>query len=70
MDPQTTWQLMLEAYCEGDMAAAMEAAEDLVNWLTRGGFPPQVLLGQPLDDDWNRTVAEAACRFIIAKHST
>ena len=69
MDPQATWQHMIDSYCEGDIAAATEAAEDLVDWLTRGGFPPQVLPDRPMNDGWNRNVAVSACRFIIAKHS-
>ena len=65
MDPQATWQRLLEAYGSCDWAEAKQAAEDLHTWLRGGGFPPQTQ-SSPMNDAWNRTVAQAACRFVIA----
>ena len=54
MDPQATWRRMIDAYAIRDFETAQEAAEDLRNWLRRGGFPPQILpdpwqMDQPLE---------------------
>ena len=69
MDPQATWQRLLDAYGAQDRTEAKEAAGDLLAWLRRGGFPPQILPGLPMDDAWNRTIAEAACRFVILQRA-
>jgi hypothetical protein len=65
MDPQATWQRMLDAYSARDRIEAIEAAEDLLGWLRRGGFPPQTLPHLPMDTSWNRAIADAACRFVF-----
>lgn len=65
MDPQTTWGEMLDAVAAGDVDAATEAAEALMNWLTRGGFPPQPLT-RVLSDDWDRKICEFVCGEILA----
>ena len=69
MDPQATWQRLLDAYAAQDRTEATEAAGDLLVWLRGGGFPPQTLPGMPMDDAWNCTIAEAACRFVILKRA-
>lgn len=67
MDPQATWQRLIDAYATGDFETTREAAEDLLAWLRRGGFPPQVLPDPwQMDKCWNRTLAQAACRFILS----
>jgi len=48
MDPNATVQRLLEAIDDHDLEAAREAADDLSNWLARGGFAP----------DWLRVVKE------------
>lgn len=40
MDPNATWETILEAWIKGDMETAGEHAEDLQRWLDRGGFAP------------------------------
>ena len=47
MDPQATLRLMIEAAKDDDPQAFNEAAEDLVNWIRKGGWKPQ-LRGWPL----------------------
>jgi hypothetical protein len=68
MDPQAAWQRMLDAYASQNWREATEAAEDLLTWLRGGGFPPQTLSSRSMDDLWNRTLAEAACRFVILEY--
>ena len=65
MDPQATWQRLLDAYTSQDWPDANEAAEDLLAWLRGDGFPPQTHPSRSMNDAWNRTIAEAACRFVI-----
>ena len=67
MDPQATWQRLLDAYSAHDGAWSTEAAEDLLVWLRKCGFPPQILPNLPMDDAWNRAIAVAACKFVILK---
>ena len=44
MDPQAAYQAMLLAVHDGDQMAAQESAENLLAWLDKGGFAPDVLL--------------------------
>lgn len=41
MDPTACYRSMCYAFEAGDYETAVEAAENLVNWLRRGGFPPE-----------------------------
>lgn len=65
MDPQTTWGEMLDAVSDGDFESASEAAEALLNWLRRGGFPPQPLT-RVLTDDWDRMICQFVCGKVLA----
>jgi hypothetical protein len=58
---------MLDAYSARDRGEAKEAAEDLLGWLRRGGFPPQTLPELPMDNPWNRAIADAACKFVFLR---
>ena len=67
MDPQTTWRRLIDAYAICDFETAKAAAEDLTNLLDRGGYPPQILPDPwQMDQPWNRTLARAACRFVLS----
>jgi hypothetical protein len=48
MDPQATWQAMLQALMDDDRDLVSEFAVCLIDWLDKGGFSPRVLpeLGQ------------------------
>lgn len=52
MDPQATWLAMIQALIDDDRETASEFAENLIDWLDRGGFSPSVLpdLGQAARD--------------------
>ena len=39
MDPQATWQRLLDAYSAHDWAESKEAAEDLLFWLEKMRLP-------------------------------
>lgn len=59
MDPNATWENLLEALTEGDWHEAFESAEALLDWLDRGGFPPEPARKWLGDSDAIRV----ACRF-------
>ena len=40
MDPNACLERLVDAAVEGDAAELMAAAEDLADWLRKGGFPP------------------------------
>ncbi len=63
MDPQLTWEDMLDALAAYDFTTASEAAESLMEWLRRGGFPPQPLT-RVLSDDWDREICQFVCERI------
>ena len=52
MDPQATWVAMIRALIDDDREAASDHAQNLIDWLDRGGFSPRVLpdLGQAASD--------------------
>jgi len=40
MDPNACWKRMTDAFDDGDVETAAEAAQDLQQWLRNGGFKP------------------------------
>jgi hypothetical protein len=52
MDPNATLELIRQALRDGDREAAREAAENLNEWIARGGFPPS-------DPTWPDAVSAA-----------
>lgn len=44
MDPNQAYEDWLQACAANDKEAALEAAEALLDWLERGGFPPRTWL--------------------------
>ncbi|HUY33174.1 MAG TPA: hypothetical protein VMV69_10360 [Pirellulales bacterium] len=67
MDPQTTWECLLDAYADGDWPTATEHAEALITWLEGGGFPPQTMEARQLRPDLERAIAIAACQLALEK---
>lgn len=77
MDPQVAWQELLDAFQQSDWDRVHELAEGLLHWMNRRGFPPETLVfnsavngglnkpSQSLGPDWNRSVAQAACRYAV-----
>jgi hypothetical protein len=70
VDPQATWDHLLEAYTHGDWPVVEELAEGLLKWLHRGGFPPRPVFEREMGDEWNRVVAVSACRFALSEAKT
>jgi len=67
VDPQATWDELLEAYAEADWDRVEELADALIRWLQRGGFPPRAVTGSDMGHDWDRAIALAGCRFATAQ---
>ncbi len=65
MDPQATWDRMLTANAESDLASAKEYAQTLKNWLRSGGFPPIVLGHSDIGPDFEKVLALAGCTFVL-----
>lgn len=61
MDPQETWGLFLDALENGEEIQAMECAGDLLRWMAKGGFAPQIVPGRKLPEKWSRAVIQFAC---------
>ena len=40
MDPLAAWKELLDALTEMDWERVLEAAENLLEWITNGGCPP------------------------------
>lgn len=65
MDPQATWDQLLSAYAEGDWDVIEKRATDLLAWLDRGGFPPQVVSAAGLGPEFIRALARAGCLLAL-----
>lgn len=64
MDPQAAWNEMLDALVQRDWDQAFERAEALLEWMRKGGFPPQTA-AVTMRIQWNRTMAEFGCLMAL-----
>lgn len=65
MNPQATWSQLLAAYKAGDWDSIEEHTQELLHWLDRGGFLPQVIEEPNLGADFNQALAQAGCLFVL-----
>lgn len=65
MDPQVVWEQLLDAYVDHDWDAVDEHATVLLEWLEKGGFPPQTVRHRELRPPANRLIALATCRLAL-----
>lgn len=70
MDPQATWDNMLDAITNHEWSAAKESAENLAEWLRRDGFPPLVLSSIPPGDVLHRVIALAVCDHVMQSNDS
>lgn len=66
MDPQATLTAIFEAINEKDWEQAIELSEALLNWMQRGGFPPQVAGPESPGQQWHREMARCICRLAMS----
>jgi hypothetical protein len=67
MDPTATVDLILNHLCDGEPVEAAESARDLLDWLEKGGFPPDFNNYGPIP---SRNLALAFCFGVIAGNET
>ena len=67
MDPQATWDLLLQAWNKRQWDEISELSESLLAWLAKGGFPPETNYPKELGADWDAVVALAACGFALCR---
>jgi hypothetical protein len=65
MDPQVVWEQLLDAYSDHDWDATDVHAAALLDWLEKGGFPPQTVPHTDLRPPANRLIALATCRMAL-----
>ena len=66
MDPQATWQELLEARLNRDWNRAEELADSLLEWLQHRGFPPQTIGDPKLGTRWHHAVAYFVCHLVLS----
>lgn len=66
MDPQATWKELLEHYNHKQFEEALAAAENLHQWLQRGGFSPTVTEQINAGDELHRVIARAVVQHVLA----
>lgn len=65
MDPQQTWTDLLGALESNQCEEAIKLAQALLEWLRRGGFPPNVVGAATLGRKWHSTLASSGCEAAI-----
>lgn len=63
MDPNAAWQMMVNALESANWRVVQTHANDLLDWLHMGGFPPDISEGRVTDRYWNRQIAIYACKL-------
>ena len=64
MDPQVTWNEMLDAIAESDFEHAGTQAQCLLNWLDRKGFAPNATT-RTLPLQWNVMLCRHVCQIVL-----
>ena len=67
MDPQATWDELVEKWQQCEWQEVSLLAESLLEWLGKDGFPPETMRVLCMGTEWNRVVAFAVCRLAIAR---
>ncbi len=67
MDPQQTWEEMLEALRRKQWEPARALADSLYDWLKGGGYPPTTVGDKSIGRKWHATVAQFVRLAIASK---
>lgn len=70
MDPQATWDALLDSWEQADWNEVFELAEALLAWMRKGGFPPNTTRSRQLGVEWNLATTVAACQFAFQRASS
>ena len=66
MDPQAAWQQMIDSFIEHDWQQLHETAHGLLNWMSKGGRPPDTVPGRQMGSLWDGQVAIGLCTFAFS----
>jgi hypothetical protein len=61
VDPNQTWHDLSEAFGK-DWEKADELADELLDWIERGGFPPKITE----NDEFDKCICRRMCEAIAA----
>ena len=67
MDPQATWNALLDNWEQANWDEVFELAEALLEWIGKGGFPPNTRHSRQLGVEWNHATAVAACNLAFQR---
>jgi hypothetical protein len=65
MDPTACWERMLDAFEAREFDEAAAAAEDLLEWMRRGGFAPLQISNRTMPREFDLLAATAVCRAVL-----
>ena len=74
MDPTAAFNAMMDDFALGKYEEAAEHANDLAEWLNKGGFPPPLQVSTDgeivfsLSDQLAREFCRASCRLVLDQH--
>jgi Zn finger protein HypA/HybF involved in hydrogenase expression len=63
MDPQETWRRLLDAWKQNEWEEVHELSSALLDWLAKGGFPPDPYYPEDMGRHWNFRSVLASCAF-------
>lgn len=67
MDPNETWNNLLEALKQKQWDRAKEFADALHEWIWKRGCPPTTVGDESLGPTWHRTIASFVCLHVANK---
>jgi hypothetical protein len=67
MDPQATWEQLLEAVNDRDEAQMDTLAVALLEWLKNRGTPPVTIGARKLGVSWHNAVAQFVCYLVKSR---
>jgi hypothetical protein len=63
MDPQATFDELLDAVSDRDWDRMDDLSEALLRWMETGGFPPRTVGLATLGRNWHRSTATFICHL-------
>lgn len=67
MDPQQTWNDLLNALRCKHWEQAKELADSLHEWIRKRGSPPVTIGEETLGNEWHRTITSFVCLYVANK---
>ena len=67
MDPQESYLRLLNAWINREWEEVAELSQALLDWLDKGGFPPEPHYPKEMGNEWNTIVVRAICDFAVSR---